>query len=437
VPITIVDDDDEVAASASTPALASSSGAALLTPVSSRPLGTATQSNKLAPSAKSGQSALPVPAPPPAPSVPSASTATPTPVPTPVVVSQSTTTTAPSPSPTPTPKPATFAAAKQARATRSVGGGIFRASGQHTVVGTDGAVAPVPVPSPAAESWVPKHALDEDARTPPMSVVMFARAWASLSAPHKRWTLLTVSTLPISSFLPQLTRCSKFRRARSRHCSRARSSRRSSVHYSRPSRPRQWTTSQWVRGCARTCAHCRACRASARSCCCSNRASSARRAGSWLHWEAWRAGRVSELCARCSGDGMGSSPFFVQSCRRGMGKSTDSAAVCPSQPDVHPWRGACSTRLSACAVFGCVPPSRKSRYVCFVVRLRLHAPPSVGSDRMTPHSIVSTHRLLFTLEPWSAPFICEQQPEFRGRALLITRSNGQDSMAGGWERVSA
>ncbi|TFY65714.1 hypothetical protein EVG20_g5375 [Dentipellis fragilis] len=110
-------------------------------------------------------------------------------------------------------KPSTFKAAKEAREAARPGGGIFRASGTHTVFDTKARSSSplVEKSAPAKDSPMPEmatatHPLPAPAAEgtpPPMTLFEFTRAWDALasSPPAARWALLS-QTLP--SALPRL-----------------------------------------------------------------------------------------------------------------------------------------------------------------------------------------------------------------------------------------
>ncbi|KAJ8454003.1 hypothetical protein ONZ45_g19475 [Pleurotus djamor] len=104
--------------------------------------------------------------------------------------------TAKTPSPLPPPKPSTFQEAKQARTASKpsrVGGGIFRANGNHTIFSRS--FEPMASSASAPAVAVPKT-------TPFVSLFDFSKAWFALSDQADRWNLLAQQAPP--SCLPQL-----------------------------------------------------------------------------------------------------------------------------------------------------------------------------------------------------------------------------------------
>lgn len=108
------------------------------------------------------------------------------------------------PTSVPTPKPSTFHDAKRmrerAKPSRS-GGGIFRPSGDHTII-SSGEKTNIRLSSTVTPSSVnnANQKTPSPNGMPSMSLFNFTRAWESLNSVQERWKLMSVSSL--SSYDP-------------------------------------------------------------------------------------------------------------------------------------------------------------------------------------------------------------------------------------------
>jgi len=102
---------------------------------------------------------------------------------------------------TSTPKLNTFKAAKHARESTKpsrAGGGIFRSSGDHTIIENEDKKGVRPSGTPASSPPLPLSNVFSSAK-PPMTLYNFTRSWESLDSAEQRWNLISQippTTLP-------------------------------------------------------------------------------------------------------------------------------------------------------------------------------------------------------------------------------------------------